>query len=883
MKIIKHILLTLSIISFAWSANALKITSSAQLLSGNHAKGVIGDYLIDNDSASFVISDIPNTLYPGKSGGLCIDAALEGGSDDFDLLYLYLDNDYPRQATYNTIQIISSGTPHDSAHVRVSGVDFDNANIDITTDYILYNDTPMLKVITRFYNQSISTLNSYGMGDALSWGSDPFVPGENSSTAWLASKTPNTLYGYMAHENFEAIHGSYWSDATINEVDILAGDSASILRYFTVAEDLQGIYSTYLDMNDLPTGKVNVSVTKEGLPLNNALIYFMKEMESGPTLESHTNNLGLLNSHLETGNWICRVTAAGQNEEKLFNISTDSHQNISFTLGATITPTIGQDTLTIIQSPLINIPSMSLPGDTISVKISLPVSESVLSLSLLFNENIIDLNFIETSESSPYGLRTLEAYLPSSMLYGLYNLKITCTGADSLDISENSLYVIPEYKDTFSFIHVTDTHLPSHYYWGDEGLETDSTEIEDFRAVIDDINIINPDFVLHTGDFINDGEIEELGIPSISRGKKLLHELDVPLFLVSGNHDLGGWDSTPASDGTARRTWWNYFGWKYLSSTSPNAETTQNYSFDYGDVHFIGLEAYDNYDEWRYDLYGETSFILSQLQWLSFDLMVHADAPLKILFYHYDFKHELNLSALGVDAAFWGHIHGNNEDAVLPYDISTAATCDGARWYRIVKIVNNEITFNKAIQAGYLGETLIKTVNTDHSLVRITNNSNIDFEDCLVKFHLEDGMKIDSLTNADLFQIDSLSSPRIVYALVDVPAGSTVDASILTDSIETIIATQIPITPFILNIYPNPFNPRLSINYQLSIVSMIDISIYNIQGKIVDTLFVGEQYPGTYELNWNASDQPSGLYFVKASITNTSGKFQTVEKCLLMK
>ncbi|MCK4530218.1 MAG: metallophosphoesterase [Candidatus Marinimicrobia bacterium] len=883
MKLIKWILFSLCLINLSWGALATKITSDTQLIPGDHALGVVGDYLISNDSVDFIISDIPNSVYPGNTGGLCIDAALNGGMDDFVLMYLYLDKDWPRQGNYNALQIVSAGSPNDSAHIRVRGVDSENAAIAITTDYILYDNTSMLKLVTRFYNQSETTVNSYDMGDAFSWGSDPFVPSGNSSTSWLASKTPNTLYGYMAHENFEAIHGSYWSDATINEVDILAGDSASILRYFTCAEDLQGIYNTYLDMKNLSTGQVSVSVIKEGLPVNNALIYFLREMESGPTLEGHTNDLGFLNSHLETGNWICRVTAAGQNKEKSFSISTDSHQNISFTLGATITPTIGQDTLTIIQSPLINIPSMSLPGDTISVKISLPVSESVLSLSLLFNKNITDLNFTETSESSPFGLRTLEAYLPSSMLYGLYDLKLTCTGIDSLDISEHSLYVIPEYKNNFSFIHVTDTHLPSHYYWGDDGLEEDSTEIEDFRAVIDDINIINPDFVLHTGDFINDGEIEELGVPSISRGKKLLYELDVPLFLVSGNHDLGGWDSTPASDGTARRTWWKYFGWKYLNSTSSTATTTQNYSFNYGNAHFMGLEAYDNYDEWRYDLYGETSFISSQFQWLSEDLAEHSSADLKVLFYHYDFKHELNLSALGVDAAFWGHVHGNNEDAVLPYDISTAATCDGARWYRIVKIVNNEITFNRAIQAGYLGETLIKTVNTDHSLVRITNNSNIDFEDCLVKFHLEDGMKIDSLTNADLFQIDSLSSPRIVYALVDVPAGNTVDASILTDSIETKIATQIPITPFILNIYPNPFNPRLSVNYQLSIVSMIDISIYNIQGKIVDTLFVGEQYPGTYELNWNASNQPSGLYFVKASITNTSGKFQTVEKCLLMK
>lgn len=895
MKIMKYLLL-LGIIGISWAAQATKITSNAQLLSGDHAVGIIGDFILLNDSVSFIISDIPNVLYPGNTGGLCIDAALNGGMDDFDLMYLYLDKDWPRQGDYNSISIISAGAPYDSAHIRVNGVDSDNPDIAITTDYILYNDTPIMNIKTRFYNQSSATVNSYDMGDAFSWGSDPFVPGENSSTGWLASKTHNTLYGYIAHENFGAIHGSDWSDVTLSEVNLLPGDSTDIYRYFMVSNNLETIYSSYLDLQDIPAGTLSVSVLYEGQPVENAIVSLIEGLDSAPTLKGKTDNSGFYNTQLKTGNWICRVLSGGQTKEQNISIATDTAHELTFSMDTVIVivpPTYKQDTLTIIQSPIINIPTMTLPGDTLNVEIELPVSEFAQSLSLLFNGNEYDLNFIESSIISPFGLRTLEAYLPSTMFYGLYDLKITCTGSDSLDISEQALYVIPEYKDSFSFIHVTDTHLPSRYYWGDEGLEEDSTEIEDFRAVIDDINIIHPDFVLHTGDFINDGEIEELGVPSLSRGKKLLHELDVPLFLVAGNHDLGGWKSTPAPDGTARRTWWKYFGWKYLSSTSPTATTTQNYSFNYGNAHFIGLEAYDNYDEWRYDLYGETSFISSQFQWLSEDLSEHASADLKVLFYHYDFKHELNLSALGVDAAFWGHVHGNNEDATLPYNISTAATCGGARWYRIVKIVNNEITFNKAIQAGYSGETLIKTVNTDHSLVRITNNSNIDFEDCLVKFHLEEGKKITSLTNATLWQIDSLSSPKIVYANVNVPANTSVDASIQVDTIETSIETQVPESPILLSIYPNPFNPKLAISYsvfvetstdrQLLTVNKIDISIYNIQGKLIENLFVGEQTSGKYKLVWDASNQPSGLYFIKAEMSNSSGNYQTVEKYLLMK
>ena len=883
MKPIKHLLLFICLISFSWGAQAIKINSNSQLLSGTHATAVIGDYLIKNDSVSFIISDIPNTLSPGKTGGLCIDATINGSMDDFDLMYLYLNKDWPRQSMYSTINIITDGASADSAHIRVSGVDSDNSAISIVTDYVLYNNTSMLKIKTNFHNQSASTIYSYGTGDAFSWGSIPFVPGGNLTSDWIASNTTNTLYGYIANENFEATHGSYWSDVTLQESDLTAGNSISITRYFTVAKDLAGIYNTYLDMKDLSTGLVTVSVSQEDEPQNDMIIWFIKEMETQPTLEVHTDNLGLVNSRLETGNWICRLISDGQSDERAITISENSHQDIIFSLGTSTVADIGHDTLTIIQSPLINIPTMALPGDTISVKINLAGSESVQSLFLLFNGNEYGLDFFENSISSPFGLRTLEVYLPEAMFYGLYDLKIMCTGMDSIDISEQALYVIPEYKSDFSFIHVTDTHMPSHHFWGEDGLETDSTELNDFEAVIDDINIIHPDFVLHTGDFINDGEIEELGIPSISRAKSLLHKLDVPLFLVSGNHDLGGWDSTPASDGTARRTWWKYFGWKYLNSTSASATTTQNYSFNYGNTHFIGLEAYNNYDRWREELYGSDSFISSQLLWLNNDLSAHADANLTIAFYHKDFQYQLDLSALGIDAAFWGHVHSNNEGNPLPYNISTGATCDGGRWYRLVTVSNNIITSMKTFQAGNYGQLITKSVTSDQLSVTFTNNSNTTFQDCLVKFPLEQGKQIDSISHATLMQIDTLSTPKMVYAYLDLPANSSVTTTMTIKDAAITAVNTVPENIFLTSVYPNPFNPILTIKTQLSTDMKVDVNIFDLQGKCVYSLASLDMVSGVNTIKWDASKQTSGLYFIYFSASNSKDRFHTVNKCLLLK
>ena len=877
------LILLVSLIAVSWAAEAIIISSSSQLLSGDNAQGVVGDYLLKNDSVSIIISDIPNKFNPATSGGNIIDAAFNSGLDDFELMYLYLNKDWPRQATYNSISIISSGTPNDSAHIRVSGVDSDNSDISIITDYILYNGTPMVKVISRFTNNSSSTISSFGIGDAFSWGSAPFVPGDADSTNWIASRTHNTVYGYTSPNRFAAIHGSYWSDATLDEVTIATGEQVLLEHYFMVGSDLQDIYTLYMNSMSITPGTVSGNVMTNGSPANEALVMFIKGNESAASYETLTNANGNYTADIEPGNWICRTTYLGQSQVENIQVLPSSETIQDFVFGNIEPVSMGNDTLTVIQSPLINIPHFVLPGDTFQVKILLPQSEVVTSASLSINGHNTEINYTELALASPFGLRTIQAILPDNMLFGLYDLKLKFTGQDSLDISEQSVCVIPEYKSDFTFIQVTDTHLPSHYFWDNlDLLINDSTEIEDFRAVIDDINIINPDFVIHTGDFINDGEVESLGVPSYSRAKKQLHELDVPLFLVAGNHDLGGWDATPAPDGTSRRTWWKYFGWKYLSSTNPTATITQDYSFDYGTAHFVGLEAYINYDEWRDNLYGDESFISSQLQWLSNDLANHSSAGLKVLFYHMDFKNELNLSSLGVDAAFWGHVHGNNEDSIHPYDISTGATCDGGRWYRVIRVINNNIVFNQAVQAGNYGQNLMISSVNEHT-VRITNAHPFALNDCLLTFEIENGMEFTSFINATLFQIDSMAVPNIAYALADVPANGHIDVSIQTDSVTTSVETTYPHDHFLMNIYPNPFNPKLAINYKLSSLSDLDINVYDIQGRHVKTLFKGQQNSGDHDLLWNAADQPSGLYFIKANIKNASGQFQSVEKCLLMK
>jgi len=79
--------------------------------------------------------------------------------------------------------------------------------------------------------------------------------------------------------------------------------------------------------------------------------------------------------------------------------------------------------------------------------------------------------------------------------------------------------------------------------------------------------------------------------------------------------------------------------------------------------------------------------------------------------------------------------------------------------------------------------------------------------------------------------------------------------------------------------YPNPFNPTTTIKYGLPEVSDVKITIYNINGKPVETLVNSSKHPGYHKVKWNASDVASGVYFYRIA----TDEFVEVKKCVLLK
>ena len=79
--------------------------------------------------------------------------------------------------------------------------------------------------------------------------------------------------------------------------------------------------------------------------------------------------------------------------------------------------------------------------------------------------------------------------------------------------------------------------------------------------------------------------------------------------------------------------------------------------------------------------------------------------------------------------------------------------------------------------------------------------------------------------------------------------------------------------------YPNPFNPTTNVKYQIAKSGNVKIIVYDFLGKEV-TVLVNEYKPaGYYEVEFNASNLASGLYFYELK----SGTFSETRKMILMK
>lgn len=113
---------------------------------------------------------------------------------------------------------------------------------------------------------------------------------------------------------------------------------------------------------------------------------------------------------------------------------------------------------------------------------------------------------------------------------------------------------------------------------------------------------------------------------------------------------------------------------------------------------------------------------------------------------------------------------------------------------------------------------------------------------------------------------------RMQYAWVNILlASARIDGSIIT-SVDSNLSH--PVDCLLEQNFPNPFNAETKIRYVVKFTGLIVLKIYNVGGREIGTLVNEIQSPGDYELLFDGSNLPSGLYFY----TLANGDMKQVKK-----
>jgi hypothetical protein len=149
---------------------------------------------------------------------------------------------------------------------------------------------------------------------------------------------------------------------------------------------------------------------------------------------------------------------------------------------------------------------------------------------------------------------------------------------------------------SFTFVHASDTHISSESV----------PRVRRLKALVDSLR---PAFVLISGDLVKDAlrtqETEARGYYELF--VRELESFPVPVFTVPGNHEIFGIERHRSLVSPQHPLYGKRF---YRSVLGPNY-----YSFDYGGVHFLGLDTVDYDDLWYY---GHVDSL--QLAWMKSDV-----------------------------------------------------------------------------------------------------------------------------------------------------------------------------------------------------------------------------------------------------------------------
>ncbi|MBS3817469.1 MAG: metallophosphoesterase [Candidatus Thermoplasmatota archaeon] len=367
-----------------------------------------------------------------------------------------------------------------------------------------------------------------------------------------------------------------------------------------------------------------------------------------------------------------------------------------------------------IRRPLISVPEIKERGDPIKIWVRNPRATLnttwEVSLWKKYSENYTErfgMRIIDVRKAYDKGDHDwyIEVIVPEEVRNELYNLNVS-DGEES-DDSLQSVDVVEEIDDKFTFVQATDTHLG---YVEDN----EPAALNRIRQFIEEMNLIQPDFIVHTGD-ASDKEPDLYADQDPDQADQdekfyeLLQELEVPIYIVPGNHDYSYTSLTgnPGSETSIK----SYQRW-----INPHL----NYTFTYGkDYNFVmqnsGRPAFP-FEVWWDPTNHDGLMSMENVTWMEEKLKESRNKTMQIVaihapaypdtIYHDDVRDAFreNVSKYDVDLVLAGHTHSpsiyNGSGGGVPDDptegdrplhVTTADVSKSRKTYRVIEINGSEI------------------------------------------------------------------------------------------------------------------------------------------------------------------------------------------------
>ncbi len=162
------------------------------------------------------------------------------------------------------------------------------------------------------------------------------------------------------------------------------------------------------------------------------------------------------------------------------------------------------------------------------------------------------------------------------------------------------------------------------------------------------------------------------------------------------------------------------------------------------------------------------------------------------------------------------------------------------------------------------GDTRVELEDGNHPY---NNGSTADLQDDDPNFFVETGNTFESISGIMYFSFGNYKlNPRQESDFVGFATSVKENGTI----------------PTVFNLdqnYPNPFNPTTIISYSLPEAASVSLKVFDVLGREVQTLVNDVKNAGTYTVEFNANNLPSGVYIYRIETPN----YSSVKKMLLIK